>query len=67
MQNWNSHHELDRASISNFKAPGLKMKEGNCSKLFIISDGYPFVSNLQKYMGQKTWEELTVEMDFLFR
>ena len=38
MQIWNSHHELDRASISNFKAPGLKMKEGNCSKLFIISD-----------------------------
>ena len=38
MQVWNSHHELDRASISNFKALGLKMNKGNYSKLSIIFD-----------------------------
>ena len=35
---WNSNHELDQASISNFRAPGLKMDKGNCSKLYFISD-----------------------------
>ena len=35
---WNSNHELDQASISNFKAQGLKIEKGNCSKLSIISD-----------------------------
>ena len=24
---WNSNHELDQASISNFKMPGLKIKK----------------------------------------
>ena len=42
MLNWNSNRELDRASISNFKAPGLKIQKGNCSKLSFISDGYHF-------------------------
>ena len=42
MQIWNAHHELDQASISNFKAPGLKMNKGNCSLLFIISDVWGF-------------------------
>ena len=35
---WNSNHELDQASISNFKAPGLKIDKGNYSKLYFISD-----------------------------
>ena len=38
MLNWNSNRELDRASISNFKAPGLEIQKGNCSKLSFISD-----------------------------
>ena len=38
---WNSNCELDWASISNFKAPGLKIQIGNCSKLSFISDGSP--------------------------
>ena len=28
---WNSNCELDWASNSNFKAPGLKIQKGNCS------------------------------------
>ena len=40
MQIWNSHHELDWASISNFKAPALNMNKGNFSKLSIISDAH---------------------------
>ena len=39
MLNWNSNRELDWASISNFKAPGLEIQKGNCSKLSFISDG----------------------------
>ena len=35
---WNSNDDLDRASVSNFKAPGLKIDKGNCSKLYFISD-----------------------------
>ena len=35
---WNSNHELDQASFSNFKAQGLKIEKRNCSKLSIISD-----------------------------
>ena len=38
MLNWNSNCELDRASISNFKAPGVEIQKGNCSKLSFISD-----------------------------
>ena len=41
MLNWNSNRELDRASISNFKAPGLEIQKGNCSKLSFISDVCP--------------------------
>ena len=35
---WNSNCELDLASISDFKAPGLKIQKGNCSKLSFIFD-----------------------------
>ena len=42
MLNWNSNPELDRASISNFKAPGLEIQKGNCSKLSFIADVLSF-------------------------
>ena len=38
MLNWNSNREFDLASISNFKAPGLEILKGNCSKLSFITD-----------------------------
>ena len=38
MLNWNSNRELDRASISNSKAPGLEIQKENCSILSFISD-----------------------------
>ena len=37
---WNSNCELDWASISNFKAPGLRIQKGNGSKLSFISDAF---------------------------
>ena len=43
MLNWNSNRELVWASISNFKAPGLEIQKGNCSKLSFISDEFVFL------------------------
>ena len=62
MLNWNSNRELDRASISNFKVPGLEIQKGNCSKLSFISDVYAWDKRLGRSVAPLHSSETSQKM-----